>query len=161
MGTLTKVFALSDLFWLAAHEGREHREDQYIRVFRDGEHSEQKEDAGEGMCSSIVSSLALSTHAKQSCAVHILLGQDDLKIALEEYEHGSVIRNIKVAELLGMSIHKAILSEDLDNYVPSPCHLVLNGIRVERCTVPPSPFPKPLADIIRKRCLGVGVHRGH
>ena len=106
----------------------------------------------------VLALLSSSAETKEPLTVDILLGEHDLKVSLKEHEHRPVIAHIEVGKLLWMRVGEPVLSEDLDDQIPSPCDRLVYAVDIGAGNmIPPSPFPQPLAHVVWQRCLGIGV----
>ena len=109
----------------------------------------------------VVSLLSSLAETKESLTMNVLLREGNLKVSLQEHKHRAVITNIKIGKLLGMRVNEPILSEDLNQHVPSSRDRLAECTGIYADSVPPSPFPQSPAYVIRKRDLGVGVDWSH
>lgn len=156
--------SLCDLFWLAPlapDEGREDGEDQNIGILWDRKHMRQEKDLVRRSNVRVIALLSSLAKAKEPLAMDVLLRQGDLEVALKKDKHRAVITNIEVAELLGMRVDEAILSENLDNHVPSSRDRLAECTGIYTGPVSPAPFPQSPAYVIRKGYLGIRVDWSH
>jgi hypothetical protein len=65
-----------------------------------------------------------ASQTKQRLAMTVVLGQDNLEVALQKDKHSPVVGGLQFGHLMRMDIQESIVAEDLHELGPSPgCQL--------------------------------------